>query len=189
VLKKIGKVLYINGNDVLNAEKSASITSEALEVERVQGGGITIPIERLPATTKIEEKSLFEITDRTVIARISETIPTAAETVAKTITNKALKNVELYKAVIPSGATLAESKQREGAVRGFYRGAKGIRGQANLVKVDPAKISKATKVANSVANVMNVGSLVVGQYYMPEINSKIEALSKRVSKLIYPSTK
>lgn len=172
-----------NGNDVLSAEKSASTTSEALEVERMQGGGITIPIERLSATTKIEEKSLFEITDDTVIARISETIPTAAETVAKTITNKALKNVELYKAVIPSGATLAESKQMEGAVRGFYRGAKGIKGQANLVKVDPTKISKATTVANGVANVMNVGSLVVGQYYMSEINSKIEALSKSVNKI------
>lgn len=171
-----------NSNDVLSSEKSTSTTSEALEVE-VQGGGITIPIERLPATTKIEEKSLFEITDRTVIARISETIPTAAETAAKTITNKALKNVELYKAVIPSGATLAESKQMEGAVRGFYRGSKGIKGQANLVKVDPTKISKATTVANGVANVMNVGSLVVGQYYMSEINSKIEALSKSVNKI------
>lgn len=171
-----------NGNDVLCPEKSASITPETLEVESVQGE-ITIPIERLPATIKIEEKSLFEITDRTVIARISQTIPAAAETAAKTITNKALKNVELYKAVIPSGATLAESKQMEGAVRGFYRGAKGIKGQANLVKVDPAKISKATKIANGVANVMNVGSLVVGQYYMSEINSKIETLKKSVNKI------
>jgi len=90
-----------NGND-LSAEKSASTTSEVFGVERVQGGGITIPIERLPATTKIEEKSLFEITDSKVIARISETIPTAAETVAKTIINKALKNIELASSVVPS---------------------------------------------------------------------------------------
>jgi len=172
-----------NGNDIQSAEKSALITSDALGVECVHGGGITISIERLPATTKIEETSLFEITDGTVIARISQTIPAAAETVAKTITNKALKNVELYKAVIPSGATLAESKQMEGALRGFYRGAKGIKGQANLVKVDPTKISKASTMANGVANVMNVGSLVVGQYYMSEINSKIETMSKNVSKI------
>ncbi|MDD3137852.1 MAG: topoisomerase IV [Lachnospiraceae bacterium] len=144
---------------------------------------ITIPIEQLPATTKFEEKNLYEITDAKIIARITETVPNVAEAVAKTITNKALKNVELYKAVIPSGATLAESKQMEGAVRGFYRGAKGIKGQANLVKVDPTKISKASKVANGVANVMNVGSLVVGQYYMSEINSKIEDLSKSVNKI------
>lgn len=165
-----------NGNDVLT-------TCEALEVERVQRGRINIPIELLPATTKIEEKSLFEITDGTIIARISETIPAAAETVAKTVTNKALKNVELYKAVIPSGATLSKSKQMEGAMRGFYRGAKGIKGQANLVKVDPTQISKATKLANCVANIINIGSLVVGQYYMSEINSKIEALSKSINKI------
>ncbi|SEW20519.1 topoisomerase IV [[Clostridium] fimetarium] len=174
------KVIY-NSNDVLSAEKTNSTTFEAVEV--VQGGGIGISIERLPATTKIEEKSLFEITDHTVIARISEIIPAAAETVAKTLTNKALKNVELYKVVIPSGVTLAESKQMEGAVRGFYRGAKGIKGQANLVKVDPTKISKAATVANRFANIMNVGSLVVGQYYMSEINSKIENLSKSVNKI------
>jgi len=172
-----------SGNDVLSTEKSASSTSDALEAERVQDSGITITIERLPVTTEIDEKSLFEITDRTVIARISETIPAAAETAAKTITNKALKNIELYKAVIPSGATLAESKQIEGAVRGFYRGAKGIKGQANLVKVDPTKISKATSVANGVANVMNVGSLVVGQYYMSEINSKLETMTKSIDKI------
>ncbi len=171
------------GKDVLDTENSAQITSEELRTECVQEGGITIPIERLPETTEIDEKSLFEITDRTVIARISETFPAAAETVAKTITNKALKNVELYKAVIPSGATLAESKQMEGAVRGFYRGAKGIKGQANLVKVDPTKISKATSVANGVANVINVGSLVVGQYYMSEINSKLENMTKSIDKI------
>lgn len=172
-----------NDKDVFDTVNLDPITSEALEVESVQEGGILIPIERLPATTKIEEKSLFEITNRTVIARISETIPTAVEILANTITNKALKNVELYKAVIPSGAVLADSKQMEGAVRGFYQGAKGIKGQANFVKVDPTNISKATKVANGVANVMNVGSLVVGQYYMSEINSRLETMSKNVSKI------
>jgi hypothetical protein len=172
-----------NSEDVLETVNSAPITAETLEAERIQDSGITIPIERLPVTTEIDEKSLFEITDRTVIARISETIPAAAETAAKTITNKALKNVELYKAVIPSGATLTESKQMEGAVRGFYSGAKGIKGHANLVEVDPTKISKATSVANGVANVMNVGSLVVGQYYMSEINSKLETMTKSIDKI------
>jgi len=169
--------------DVLDTVNSSPITSEALEVESVQESGITIPIERLPVTTEIDEKSLFEITDCTVIARISETIPAAAETAAKTITNKALKNVELYKAVIPSGATLAESKQMEGAVRGIFHGANGVKGHANLVKVDPTKISKASSVANGVANVMNVGSLVVGQYYMSEINSKLETMTKSIDQI------
>jgi hypothetical protein len=71
----------------------------------------------------------------------------------------------------------------EGAVRGFYRGAKSVKGHANLVKVDPAKVSKVASVANGVANVMNVGSLVVGQYYMTEINSKLEKMNKSIDKI------
>ena len=38
-------------------------------------------------------------------------------------------------------------------------------------------------MANGVANVLNVGSLVVGQYYMSEINSRLETMSKNVSKI------
>lgn len=171
------------GKDILSAEKFTSTVSETLVIGRVQGGEITIPIERLPVTTRIEEKRLFEITDRTVIARISATIPATVQTAAKTITNKALKNVELYKVIIPSGATLSQSTQMEDAVRGLYHGAKGIKGHANLVKVDPTKISKTSAVASGAANVMNVASLVVGQYYMSEINSKIETLNISVSKI------
>ena len=166
-----------------NSNLNALRKSEALEMRTIQDNGIIIPIERLSYLTTVNESKLFEIKDNTVISRISATIPNAAETAAKTITNKALKNVELYKAIIPSGATLADSKQVEGAVRGFYRDAKRIKGQANLVKVDPTNISKASTMANGVANVMNVGSLVVGQYYMAEINAKIETISKNISKI------
>jgi len=172
-----------NDKDVFNTVNLAPITSKALDVESVKESGIIIPIEQLPSTITIDDKKLFEITDNTVIARISEIIPSAAEKIAKTINNKALKNVELYKAVIPNGVTLADSKQIEGAVRGFYRGTKGIKGHADLVKIDPTKISKASTMANGVANVMNVGSLIVGQYYMSEINSKLETMSKNVSKI------
>lgn len=157
--------------------------SQALEVECIQESEIILPIELLPDTTEIDENSIFEITDRMVIARISATIPAAAETIAKTITNKGLKNLEVYKAVIPSGAVLAESKEIEGAVRGFYRGARKIKGQANFVKVDLTKSTKATSLAKGAANVANVGALVVGQYYMAEINSKLETMTKSINKI------
>lgn len=172
-----------SSEDLIDTVNIALITSEVHEEDIVRESGIIIPVELLPVTTEIDEKSLFEITHPTVIARISATIPAAAEAAAKTITNKALKNVELYEAIIPSGATLAKSKQMEGAVRGIYHGAEGVKGHANLVKVDPTKISKTASVANGVANVMNVGSLVVGQYYMTEINSKLETMTKTIDKI------
>ena len=145
-------------------------------------GEIIIPINQLPSTAALDNTKLFEITDNTVIARISDTIPGAAQTIAKTVTNKALKNVEFFKMDIPSSA-LAKSKEVKGAFRAFSRGKNEIRKNANLVKVDPSKVSKASAMANGVANVMNVGSLVVGQYYMAEINAKIETMSKNIDKI------
>jgi len=44
-------------------------------------------------------------------------------------------------------------------------------------------MTKATAVTNAAANVMNVGSLVVGQYYMTEINNKLETIGKTLNKV------
>ena len=162
---------------------STRTETPALVADDVQEFAITIQVELMPATSELDEKSLVEITDRTVIARISETFPTLAEAVAKTVTDKAFKSTDLYKAIIPSSKTLAQSKQMEGAVRGFYRGEKGIEGQAQLVKVDPSSISKASTVASGVANMMNVASLIVGQYYMSVIDSKLESMTKSIDKI------
>lgn len=170
--------------DVIDAVKPVPTTS-ALDVEDVQESAITIPIELLPTTTQIEEKNLFEITDRTVIARISQTLPAVAETATRTVANnasKALKNIEVYKMDIPY-RKLMKSKEIEGAVRASTRNAKNITKNANLIKVDTDKIAKTTTVANSVANVMNIGSLVVGQYYMSEISSKLETMTKSIDKI------
>lgn len=164
----------------ISEKNLVSVATKATNIEQVQESGIAIPIEVLPATTKIDENNLFEITDRTVVARISQTIPAAAETATRTVANNALKKMEVYKAILPSGETLVKSKNMEGAVRGFSRGAKGIKSQANLVKVD---VSKTTALASGVANVMNVSSLVVGQYYMSEISSKLETMTKSIDKI------
>ena len=177
-----GLMIYFKKKSVVNGD-GVSDAASFNELESVYGGEISIPITQLPATTVFNETSLFEITDRTVISRISQTLSAVAQTGTRTVANNALKNIELYKAVIPSGATLTKSKQMEGAVRGYFHGVKGVGGQANLIKVDPTQLSKTTAVANGVANVMNIGSLVVGQYYMSEINDKLESMGKTLDKV------
>lgn len=179
-------IFYFRKKFIFNETDTDNIPKEfeSFEIESEENNNlVVIPITQLPSTIAMNKKNLFEITDNTVIARISEIIPKAADITAKSITSNTLKNVELYKAIIPGGATLAKSKQMDGAVRGIYQGAKGIKGQANLIKVDPSKISKATTVANGVTNIMSVGSLVVGQYYMTEINSKLETMNKNIEKI------
>jgi len=168
-------------SDSTNKEKTDDTAAVApMAVDNIKSGEIAIPIELLPATIQFDMKSLSEITDRTVIARISQTLPALAQTATRTVANNALKKMEVYRAILPGGETLVKSKDMAGAVRGFSRGAKGIKSQANLIKVD---VSKTTAVANGVANVMNVGSLIVGQYYMSEINAKLETMSKNINKI------
>lgn len=173
-----------NVEKVISEKNLLTIVAEATDIEQVQECVITIPIELLPATTQYDEKSLFEITDSTVVARISQTIPaaaqTAANTAAKSIAKETLSNPNLYLVKIPSGTTLV-NPTRKGVQYATYRGAK--KGLAEVVKSDTTKMRKATTVANSVANVMNVGSLVVGQYYMSEINSKLETMTKSIDKI------
>lgn len=179
VIKSRSKVSF--KNEKINGEDSSmTVSSGALEV--VQGNEVSIPIRQLPATIQFSEKNLFEITDRTIVARISATIPGAAQAAAKTITNSALKKVELYSLDIPSAA-LTKSKKVEGAFRAFSRGKSKITKNANLTRVDPTKITKASTLANSIASVMNVGSLVVGQYYMAEIGAKLDTMNNSINKI------
>ena len=69
----------------------------------------------------------------------------------------------------------------EGAVRGFYRGADGIQGHANLVAVEAQKGTAV--VANTAAAAMSVASMVVGQYYMTQINAELGQISDGISKI------
>ena len=69
----------------------------------------------------------------------------------------------------------------EGAVRGFYRGADEIQGHANLVAVQAQKGTAV--VANTAATAMGVASMVVGQYYMKQINAELGEISDGISKI------
>jgi len=171
-----------DGNDSIDDQQNISVLPIST-VEDDKPFEISISVELLPERV-LDERKLYEIKDSNVIARITETVPVLTNTAAKTVTNKSLQSVgEVYRAIIPSGATLSKSKGMEGAVRGFYSNGKGIAGQANLVKIDPSQLNKASQVANGVANVMNVASLVVGQYYMSEVNDKLETMNKNISEI------
>ena len=181
ILVLVALVVIISKRKARTREDDTSDGSTALVA--FDGGVMSLPIERVSALSVIDNKSLAEITDSTVLARINQTFPAVAQTAAKTITNNAIKNADIYRVIIPSGETLVKSKDMQGAFRGFFRGAKSTKGHANLIKVAPANLNKATKIANIGANVMNVGSLVVGQYYMAEISAKLETMNENISKI------
>lgn len=160
---------------------------EELSLSAPQGESahdLVIQVEMLPAEAISEEGSLVEITDSKVLARVNNLIPNLAQ--AGNAVNNAGQAVEaqgevLYRAIIPAGAKLTNSRGMEGAVRGFYRGADGIQGHANLVAVEAQKGSAV--VANTAAAAMGVASMVVGQYYMTQINAELGQISDGISKI------
>lgn len=148
---------------------------------------LSVKFEELAALTELEEASLVEIKDKNLLARIDNVIPGAANVAANVADaqhiQEAAKNVgQIYQAIIPKGAELAKSKDIEGAVRGIYHGEQGIRGHANLVPVEPnmGNAAAAMNVANSA---MGAAAMVVGQYYMTQINNHLSDICAELNKL------
>ncbi|MDE6529138.1 MAG: hypothetical protein K2K96_00015 [Lachnospiraceae bacterium] len=134
----------------------------------------------LPVRAIKDESKLVEITDSKVLAHINNLIPGLAQA-GNAVNNVAHANSEvLYRAIIPAGAKLTNSKAMEGAVRGFYHGVDGLQGHANFVAV---QAQKGEVVANSVTAAMGVASIVVGQYYMTQINTELGVINDQISQI------
>ena len=165
---------------------SVSTTSGKDELAEIhQENELIIQMEMLPAEAINDETKLVEITDSKVLAHVNNLIPGLAQ--AGNAVNNAAQAVQaangevLYRAVIPAGAKLTNSKAMEGAVRGIYHGADGIKGHANLVAVEAQKGTAV--VANTAAAAMGVASMVVGQYYMTQINAELGVISDGISQI------
>lgn len=145
---------------------------------------LVIQVEMLPVETISDESGLVEITDSKVLARVNALVPGLAQ-VGNAVNNVVqvaqAQGEVLYRAIIPTGTKLTNSRGLEGAVRGFYRGADGIQGHANLVAVEAQKGTAV--VANTTAAAMGVASMVVGQYYMTQINAELGQISDGISKI------
>lgn len=147
---------------------------------------ITLPLEPVSAEVRIDESRLMEITDKRIIDRFIDLVPDAV-LVLNNLQSAHLfdKAVEtggaLYQAVIPKGAVLDKSRAMKDAVRGTFRQGAKIQGQANWVSAD-ATVSKMAK-ANIVSSVFDLSSIVVGQYYMTQINAKLNIICDSISQI------
>lgn len=152
-----------------------------------------------PPLEEDEERRLVRIEDSRLLAEIDRVVPVvsqaaaganAAARVGKMVEahNKAAESAgQLYRAIIPKGAELADSRAMEGAKRGIYHAGKGINGHANFVPVEQKQIDptlgKELVATNVASSAMNVASLVVGQYYMSQINGRLESVEKGIGEI------
>ena len=145
---------------------------------------LQVQVEQLPDIFEDNGLALVEIEDDKVINRIISAVPRLAQAgvnVGAVAEGMQLANQGVYQAILPAGAKLVNSKDMEGAVRGFFRNKKGIAGQANWMNADSAvnKIA-AANIANAA---MGAAALVVGQYYMKQINDELADMNSNISKL------
>ena len=144
---------------------------------------LLIQMEMLPVEAIPDEGKLVEITDSRVLAYVNNIVPRLAQ--AGILGSNAFEAAKagsevLYRVIIPSGAKLTNSQAMEGAVRGIYHGADGIKGHANLVAVEA---QKGTSVVANTAAIMGVAAMVVGQYYMTQINAELSVISDGISQI------
>lgn len=181
VMKKKNSEVETQGDsaDKLTVRKNEQPLSSDKKLDE-----LVIQMEMLPVESIQNKDKLVEITDSKVLAHVNNLVPGLAQ--AGVAGNNAVQAAKsggevLYRAIIPAGAKLTDSKAMEGAVRGFYRGADGIQGHANLVAVEAQKGTAV--VANTAAAAMGVASMVVGQYYMTQINAELGKISGGISKI------
>jgi hypothetical protein len=154
-------VVRLGGADVDQLEEVGSeseINDFSLEIQSIE--------QRIFAPSE-----MTEIKDSKVVERLDALLVPVVQAAAKAL-EPSLKDA--YRVILPKGADLVKSKEVKGAFRAFFRDGRKIAGNANLQKIDA---SKAAAITNVAANAMNVASLVVGQYYMAEISSKLDALT------------
>ena len=133
-------------------------------------------IESLPTDINLDEKPIHEILDQNVVAKLDSLVPQIVQNFNNPLKNL-VKEGNIYQAIIPNGAKLYDSKELQGAFRGGYKINNKLAGQANLIPVDVNTIS------NTVAEVMNISSMVVGQYYMAQIDTKMAEMQEGIDKI------
>lgn len=184
----IALIILIGGYLIIQRLKSKSAvevkpivdTNGELAVAEDSISDLQVQFNILPEIKEIDESRLVEITDSKLLGHVNNLLPEAFKT-ATTVGNAVQGSTKtLYEAILPAGKQLAKSKNTEGAFRGFTMGKKGIDGSAEFLSVNNA----SNVAANVASSAMGIGSMVVGQYYMTQINNELESISSDISQIM-----
>ncbi len=186
VIVSLGTAMFFHSKKEKHARDKLQRKHSALANRDQLESDLTIKFEDLPALTEIEDASLVEVKDKQLLARIDNVIPGTLQAIANAgaVNNyqQAAKNAgQLYQAIVPKGAHLLNSRAMDGAVRGAFQGPNGL-GQANFIPVD-GSMGNGLAAMNVTSGVMAVASMVVGQYYMAQINDQLGDINKELDKL------
>lgn len=167
------KRIKIKQKDVISQELSATNSNQ-----------LSISFSEFPISAIEDNTELIEIKDERMLSRINETMPELVRVAKNTgdAIQKAQNHGEVvYQAIIPAGEKLIKVRGTTDKYRGLIKGEKGIKEHVQLSK---KTVDNTAKIAeNALSSAMNVASMVVGQYYMSEINTQLELINDNISKI------
>lgn len=149
--------------------------------------GIEIEIVEKKNVDSILDDGYKKVSER-IGAGLDALLQFAPEYVVNAINNDSFEMAKellegAYVVKVKEGMHLAKSKVTEGAFRGtlLSNANNQISGQAELFKIDASQLSQ---VSNLALGVFDALSIVVGQYYMAQINHKLSALEKNTDRIL-----
>lgn len=150
-----------------------------LKNDNYSNNKVAIKVEQLPIESIKNYDLMTEITDSKLLAHVNNLIPGLIQ-VGTTANNAIQANSNiLYQAIIPAGTTLTKSKNMNDAFRGMYHGSNGIKGHADFVAVNQSN----NAITNTVSTGIGITSMIVGQYYMTQINVELTKINDEISKI------
>lgn len=139
-----------------------------------------ITVTRLPSNYHADPAKMIAITDHRIIARITDAIPDLAQAGLQAQTAARYGGKALFEAILPPGADLKPHLKAGKDM--FYGAGKAADGKdifPDFHKLGP--VNSATQIA---AAAMNVASIVVGQYYMSQIDGELKAIKGTMQQLL-----
>lgn len=141
--------------------------------------GMAITFNRLPDHYYSDSEKMTAITDQRIITRITDAIPQLAQAGLQAKVAARYGGKALYEAILPAGGDLKPHLKAGKDM--FYGAGKTAAGKSIMPDFHKAgTLNSATQVT---AAAMNIASVVVGQYYMSQIDGELKAIKGTMQKL------
>lgn len=150
-----------------------TMESSNLSIDESKDENGIILLEQLSSANELDENQLIEIKDSSVLARLNNLIPNVV-TLGATVGNVVQP---LYKVTLKKGGKLAHAKGYKKSIKRAF-----TQRENGQIK-EHATLEAANKGVNATAAIMGIASMVVGQYYMSQVDTQLKAIKDSLSSI------
>lgn len=127
----------------------------------------------------LDETTLYEIQDKSLIDRISDIIPDADKYLSESQKNKD----DIFKALIPLDLSPETAREISGVISGLIEDPDVIKKYADRFKTDVRKILNPSVYFSGISIFYNVASMVAQEITFHEINQKLGSMGEEINQI------